>query len=87
MSRPSANPRQPGNLPPQPNVRWRRPCERWRTSPELPQVTPGALSADPTRAKGRGVDGEHDRGTASRRKALDEAGHAMRWRLAELELR
>jgi hypothetical protein len=42
-------------------------------------VPPGALPVDLTHAKGRGVDGERDRGTTSRRKAHDEAGHATRW--------
>jgi hypothetical protein len=63
------------------------PREQRRTSPELPPVTPGALSADPTRALGRGVYGERDRGTVSRQKAMDEAGHATRRGWAELELR
>jgi hypothetical protein len=68
-------------------TRWRCPHVRWMTSPESPPMTSGPLSVDPTRAKGIGVDGEHDGGTVSRRKALDEVGHATRQGWAELELR
>ena len=42
---------------------------------------------DVIRATARGNDGEHDRGTMGRRKALDEAGHAIRRGRGGVELR